>query len=122
MTVQDAIAQANRLRPNTHENEDKVAWLGAVESNVVKHINLHEGDRLEYSPITAEDMNRELLITDEHVQVYVLYLIAMYDYYNGDIDRYNNGAQMFGNAMEDWKAEYRRTHMPRRFEGSWNEV
>lgn len=123
MTIREAIERADRLRPNTHEREDKLAWLTAVEANVARHMNLHENVDVAlpvYTADTPEDTT--LLLENEAGEVYVKYLVTMYDYYNGDYDRYNNAALMFNETFQEWKGLYRRTHMPKRFTGKENLV
>ena len=122
MTVQEAIAKADRLRPNTHEDADKVTWVNVVERHVVDHMNLHVGYDMTVPALTADDMDKALTLDGTDTELYVLYLAAMYDYYNGEFDRYNNGALQYNKRLEEWRAQFRREHMPKPFEGRRNLV
>lgn len=108
MKIQDLIERADRLRPNTHDEQDKLHWLSVVESHVVRHINLHEGEEKPEREFASLEEVPSLTGTD--AELYVLYLVMMYDYYNGDYDRYNNGAMQYNAALQDWRARYRREH------------
>lgn len=122
MKASEVIGRADRLRPNTHDESDKRMWLLQVEKHVADHMNLHMGDEAVPGDLMDMDADPVMLLDGADTQVYVLYLMAMYDYYNGDIDRYNPGAQVFGEAMSDWRAAYRRSHMPKPTQGKWVEV
>lgn len=122
MKVSEVFERADRLRPNTHEESDKRVWLQQIEKHVADHINLHVGDEVVLGDMLDTSKDPTMLLEGADAQVYVLYLMAMYDYYNGDIDRYNQGAQVFGEAMDEWRAAYRRGHMPKPVGGRWKEV
>ena len=111
MTVSEIVMRADRLRPNTHEESDKMHWVSAAESHVVRHMNLHVNTDIEVKPF--ESMGDETQLSGPDAELYVLYLVMMYDYYNGDYDRYNYGALQYNQFLNDWKARYRRTHMPK---------
>lgn len=113
MTVSEAIRQADRLRPNTHDLEDKEMWLQTVENHVSRHMNLHEGYDM-HPDVKADE---QLLLDGADAEMYVLYLLCMYDYYNGEYDRYNNGALQYNQRLEDWRARFLREHMPKPFKG-----
>lgn len=110
MLTGEAIERADRLRPNTHDETDKLNWLSVVEAHVVRHMNLHEGEQ--EPERNYRDLKTELLLKDADAELYVLYLVTMYDYYNGDYDRYNNGALVYNQTLQEWKARYRREHRP----------
>ena len=109
MTIGDLVERADRLRPNTHDEKDKLHWMSVVESHVVRHMNLHEGEAKEEREFASLDEMPTLQDTD--AELYVLYLVMMYDYYNGDYDRYNNGALQYNEFLQNWRARYRREHM-----------
>lgn len=116
MRASDAIARADRLRPNTHANEDKMHWLQSAENHVAQHMNLHTG--YDVKP----DTEKGLLLDGADGEIYVLYLVCMYDYYNGDFDQYNSGALQYNQALSEWRARFRREHMPKPFTGRRNMV
>lgn len=111
MEIQKIIARADRLRPNTHDEEDKLHWISAAESHIVRHMNLHVGMDLEVKEF--ESTGEVTALDGPDAELYVLYLVMMYDYYNGDYDRYNNGALQYNERLQEWKARYRREHMPK---------
>lgn len=95
--------------------EDKVDWLSALDFKVKsKIIDLHEQN--EMVPFTGydtdDDIDKDLLAPAPYDEMYLRWLEAQIDYYNGEEDRYNNSIILFNNAYEDYKKHYTRTHMP----------
>lgn len=117
MTLAEIIAEVNTLRPNQFTAEQLTGWVNEVERRAVEQvINRALGNALEWEPYKyAEADTAELLIPDEHKDVYVTWLFAKMDYINAEIDRYNADATMHGAAWKDYASEYRRTHYPKPF-------
>lgn len=115
MKITEAISKVDALKPNTYSMEDKVDWLSALDFKVKsKIIDLHEQN--EMVPFTGydtdDDIDKDLLAPAPYDEMYLRWLEAQIDYYNGEEDRYNNSIILFNNAYEDYKKHYTRTHMP----------
>lgn len=59
------------------------------------------------------DMDRVLIAPEPYSNLYVKYLAAQVDYYNGEIPRYKNSMARFNEALDMYAAWYNRNHMPR---------
>ena len=129
MKVREAIDRIDSLKHNTYSNCEKVEWLSRLDG-VIKHqiIDTHEGGQdIIYKPYTDKDMDADLLINAPHDDIYIRWLEAQIDYYNGEIARYNNSNQMFQAAFDTYQRYYNRTHMPlgygvKYFGGTTNQV
>ena len=116
MKISEAISSLDALKFNTYNQSDKVNWLSRLD-NMVKNqiIDTHEG--AETVTFTGYDdntsLNTELLVPAPYDEVYLRWLEAQIDYYNGEYDRYNDAMDMFNTAYEGFKNYYNRTHMPK---------
>ena len=115
MKIIEAINRIDSLMRNTYTQNDKVAWLSEVEFDVVNNvINTHEGDEITFSGYDGStDLQTELLIPAPFDKVYLLWMEAQIDYYNGEYDKYNNAADLFTANYEAFKNYYNRTHKPK---------
>ena len=115
MKIIEAITRIDSLKHNTYTQNNKVAWLSEVELDVVNNvINTHEGDEITFSGYDdSTDLQTELLIPAPYDKVYLLWMEAQIDYYNGEYEKYNNAADLFNTAYNDFKNYYNRTHKPK---------
>lgn len=115
MKIIDAITRLDALKFNTYTNSDKVEWLSRLDSMVKKHIiDTHEGgENVVFSGYDdSTDLHTELLVPAPHDEMYLRWLEAQIDYYNGEYDKYNNAIIMFNTAYEAYQAFYTRSHLP----------
>lgn len=115
MTLAKLIAQIQTLRPSQYDEHQLTAWVNEIEAQAVEEIfNRAMFDDHEFKPYDIDlDAEKELLIPDENTDVYLHYLSSKIDYWNGEIDRYNNSASMFSASWASFANKYRRQHKPR---------
>ena len=115
MKIIEAINRIDSLKHNTYTTSDKVAWLSEVDWDVAKSvIDTHEGEPLEFKGYDdSTDPQTELLIYAPYDKAYLLWMEAQIDYYNGEYGKYNNAIVMFYEALNSFKKDYNRTHMPK---------
>lgn len=107
MTPNKAIEIVDRLKPNAYSEEDKLRWINELEGMVQSQvIQLDEVKQLAY----PDDMDKELLIPAPFDDSYTLFLEAKIDYYNKEIQNYNNSALMFEAQFSEYKKDYIRKH------------
>lgn len=117
MTVNQAIEQIDRLKPNRFTEANKLHWLSELDGMVVKELfDTHENSPLEgeFKPYTEADLNKELLVEYPYDSVYQWYLESKIDLHNGEVSKYNNSKTLFNNSYLTYTDHYNRTHMPRR--------
>ena len=116
MKIIEAINRIDALKHNTYSQTDKVQWLSRVDHMVKKHvIDTHEGaEEVSFTGYDkSTDLQTELLVPPPYDEMYLLWVEAMIDYYNGEYDKYNNAAERFNESYESYKNDYNRTHMPK---------
>ncbi|MEA4920628.1 MAG: hypothetical protein VB078_06900 [Clostridiaceae bacterium] len=106
MKVSEAINRADSLRDNILTDEQKASWLFDLDGSVSEIT----GNAVPVN--TWPQTDSELLMPAPHDGIYVLYLVAMIDYYNQESNLYMNDMQIFNAAMNEARAWWRRTHKP----------
>ncbi len=66
----------------------------------------------DYPKAFPEDGDKPLLVSAPYDSLYDLYLMSKVDFYNRESDNYNNSALAFNTALDDWRKQYHRRHMP----------
>ena len=66
-----------------------------------------------FKPFREGDEEKDLIVSIPYTDIYIYYLAAMIDFYNGDSGRYNDTMVLFNQAWEDYAAYYRATHKPK---------
>lgn len=115
MRIEDVLAEVDETKPSQYDDSLKIQWISRLEGKIYQDVYLtHESDReWEFSGYTQDDMCAELFVDDTYADLYKYYLFAMIDFHNQEIDRYNNAMIMFNASLDDFKAYYNRTHMPK---------
>lgn len=112
MTISDAITRADAIRLNVISDEQKCEWLFRLDGE------LSEMLEIEPPKNTYPDMTGELLIKHPYDDIYPLYLTAMIDYYNQELQLYQNDRVMFEQARDNAVTYYRRHNRPKQ-KGNW---
>ena len=115
MKIVEAINKIDSLMHNTYHQNDKVAWLSELDSDVKRLIiDTHEGaEAITFTGYDGStDLQTELLIPSPFDSVYLRWLEAQIHYHNGEYDRYNNAIIMYNTAFDAFAAYYNRTHRP----------
>lgn len=115
MKVMEAIDRTDSLKHNTYTIGEKVEWLSRLDGLVkAQIIDTHEdGENIEFNGYTEKDMDKDLLIPMPFDEVYIRWLEAQIDYYNGEIARYNNSMMMYQSAFDAYQRQYNQLHMPK---------
>lgn len=116
MTVNQAITRLRSIKPTQFDDATLVGWISEVEEKIY-HENTCWHEKAcgmapwSYDPV--EDLDTELVIPEPYSVVYLRYLEAQVDYYNGEFVRYANSMTMYNTALSEYADWYNRTHMPR---------
>ena len=115
MTVMEAIAHINAVKPNSYTQSDKIRWLSILDGIVKREIiDTHEGgDDIEFSGYTQESLDQTLLVPAPYDDMYIKWLEAQIDYANGEYGKYNNTITMYNNAYITYSKAYHREHLPK---------
>lgn len=115
MTIIEAINKTDALKSNTYTQDEKIAWLNNLEWRIKQEvIDTHEGGKnVTFTGYDGDsDVTTKLIAEAPHDEVYLLWLQAQIDYYNGEIKKYNLSITMFNTAYDGFCNYYNRTHMP----------
>lgn len=113
MTIQEAIARVDSLKPNQYKHPEKVAWLSDVDGKIYTEVisKRENTEGIEWKPYTENtDVSLKLLVDDPYTEVYIYYLCAKIDWYNGEYDRYNNDMTAFNQAYQESVTNYVKGH------------
>ena len=116
MTVMEAIAHVDTVKPNGYSQDEKLRWLSVLDGTVkAEIIDTHEGaEEVAFAPYDGHtDFLRELLVPAPYDEVYIRWLEAQIDYASGEYGKYNNSVKLFNTAYAAYEKYYNRTHLPR---------
>lgn len=116
MKIYKLLENVERLKPNTVDVEDKFDWINEVEGILYKNVfERAEDTTFELPTYDYEaDQDIELLIQAPFDTVYFHYLSAKIDFTEGEINSYNNNMSLYNTVYDEFAADYRRKHMPKR--------
>lgn len=115
MTIIEAINKIDSLKPNSYSQEDKIAWLNALDSDIKK--NVIDTHRCEHE-ITFDGydentpLDTDLLAPAPYDEMYLHWLEAKIDYSNGEYSKYNNSVITYNTDYEAFVNYYNRNNMP----------
>ena len=116
MTIEQAIAKINSIKPNTYTDMDKLEWLNELDGRIKAEIvDTHEdeGDVYFFGYNEDTDFETELIVPSPYDDVYIKWLESKIDYANNEYAKYNNTSTAFNNAYQAFERYYNRQHMPK---------
>jgi len=118
MRIDEVIAAVDALKPNQYTGAQKIKWLSECDSNVwQKIIQTHEKvegmPEVFYGYDPERDRESRLLAPAPHDILYRYYLEMMIDFYNKDVNSYQNTSRLYNSAYAEFAAWYNRNYMPR---------
>lgn len=114
MTIIEAINRVDAVKPNVYSQEEKLRWLSVLDG-IIKNdiINTHEGgESIPFDGYNSENLSQPLLAPHPYDEMYIKWIEAQIDYYNGEQKKYNNGISIFNSIYESYAKHYNRTHKP----------
>ena len=120
MTIDQAIAKVNRLRPNDVDHMVEIGWLESVDKYVYYNvIKAREGGDEVQEPVYISEGNGDarvvsgstvLLVPAPWDECYVFYSEAQIFYEQREIKKYASAMQLYNQAMGEFMAHYFRLH------------
>ena len=109
LTINMAISQAQTLHPDTIPDSIKVRWLSELDGKIMRETML----RNDFTPYShPEDSDRELVVEEPYDNIYTLYIMAMSDFFSGEMENYGASAALFDTAYAEFRKNYIRNHIP----------
>ncbi len=115
MTILEAIHRIDAVKPNGYSQSDKIKWLSTLDGTIrTEIIDTHEGgDNVVFEGYNDNtELNTALLVPAPYDEVYIRWLEARIDYYNGEYNKYNNSASAYNTAYMDYARYYNEKHTP----------
>ena len=134
--IREAIEKTCRLHPNTMDAEDMCTWLSDLDQTIYSEIIQTKVDepmevvidpdnppedptKVKPTPVPFKpyeydtDSEKELIVKAPYEELYIAYLSAKCDFYEGDTASYQNNMIMFDSLYKEYAAAYTRAHMPK---------
>jgi hypothetical protein len=114
MTLNEAIAKIDSLKPNQYTFAEKVAWISDVDGRIYRDlITKHENpeEKTWDGPYDEDSSSALVLLAYEpYTDLYIYYMMAMIDQYNGEYTRYSNDMEQFNNSYQAFADDYIRNN------------
>jgi hypothetical protein len=102
-TINEVIERNDKIKPNAYSNQVKAGWLYRLDSRISADI-MHTDPPAEYK--FPEDGDKTLLVPEPYDELYDYYVQAMIDFYNKEINSYNNSMVMYNSAVQTYARYY----------------
>lgn len=116
MTIDQAIAMCDALRPNQYPRELKVLWLSKLDGRIFRELLMTHADCAGDSFAGYDgttDGGTALLVPEPYsADLYNYFLQAQIDKENGETTRYNQSITMYNSAFRAYENHYHRSHLP----------
>ena len=114
MTIAEAIARVDAVKPNAFDDAEKIRWLSALDGTIHREIvETHESGEAVFSGYNENtDPMTALCVPFPYDILYLRYLEMQIDYANEDYTKYNNSASVFNEAYSSFERYYNRKHLP----------
>lgn len=112
MTIGEAIALVDDLKPNVISREIKVVWLSVLDALVYRNLMMSYEECPAAMPSYTADTPEDsvLLIPHPYDTLYRRWLEAQIDLTNGEFERYNAVITVFNDEYRVFENDYHRTH------------
>lgn len=112
MTIDQAIAQVDSLRPNVIDHAKKIGWLTRVDQYIYSELmESREGAAIKEIPVyTEEDGSKTLLAPPPYDELYTYYLEAQIYYAEREITKFGSSMALYNEAMREYRKKYMREH------------
>ncbi len=115
MKIGQLLSTIDKIKPNTIESEDKFEWINEIEGLIYNNIFAKAADTsFNFTPYDFEkDQDTDILVPAPYEAMYIHYLSAKIDFWEGDINSYNNNMSLYNELYDNFAAFYRRNNMPK---------
>ena len=111
-SINEVIERVKRTKPNTIEEKDQARWLLTLDGRVYEEVTKADVPEVLPAKSWPEDGDKPLLAESPYDMINDLYLTAMLCFALGEYSDYNNIAEQFERTFNDFRAWWRRNHMP----------
>lgn len=118
MKINEAISEADNLKPNAYAEKDKIKWLSRLDTRIYQEIicthEYNEGkEEISFTGYGENDGEKVLLVGEPYDELYIRWLEAQIDYNNMEYDGFNNANAVFEALYGAFRNAYNASHMPK---------
>lgn len=112
MKLSEVLAKAKLFKPNQYDDSVLTAWVSELDGQL--HATLFA--TRQNAPVLSAPYNHIvdpdviLLVPFPHDNLYVLWIMAMVDYFNQEYDLYSNDMAIYNKAYDAFTASYAQGH------------
>lgn len=112
-TINEVIAVVGETKPNLIEDERKARVLLELEGKLYRELVAPDEPDRDIPVSYPEDGDKPLLVPEPYAVLYELYLTMWIEFWMREYGNYNNTAQLYAQKLADFRAAYRRAHVPK---------
>lgn len=95
-TIREVIARVDENKPNAFTEVQKLRWLALLDGKIAGDVMLmHISEMQQFDYQHPADMDRGLLVSFPHDDIYDYWLAAKIDEANGETDKYQNTMEAY---------------------------
>lgn len=112
MTIDECIAEVDRVHPNKVPLDIKIGWLSRIDQYVFEEIiRGREGsDGMTFKAYTMDDGQKTLLVPPPYDELYVHRLDSNISFEEREDERQANAMALYNQTMQDYAKKYMREH------------
>ena len=108
-TINTAIEAAMKLQPDAFSDNIKSRWISELDGKIM-YETMHNSNFTPYE--FPKDADKELIVKSPYDNIYELYIIAMSNFFSGEMSAYSAAAILFEQAYSEFRKNYLRNNMP----------
>ncbi len=112
-TINEVIAVVGETKPNAISDHRQARVLLELEGKLYREMAAADEPDREIPKKFPEDGDKPLLVPEPYDVLYELYLTMWIEFWMREYGNYNNTAQLYGQKLADFRAAYRREHLPK---------
>ena len=116
MTIMEALHRIDTIKPNSYNQAEKIKWLSTLDGIIqTEIIDAHDdGENAVFNGYTEDTpLTTTLTVSAPYDEIYLFWLEAKINYWNGEYGKYNNSIAMYNEAYSTFAKHYIRTHSPK---------
>ena len=112
MTINEAIAQVDRMRDSLVPNDVKIRWLSRIDHLIFEEIMKgREGSEgMTFTEYGEDDGERSLLVPPPYDELYLYKLEADIYYEQREIKKYASSMALYNQTLSEFSKKYMREH------------
>lgn len=112
-SINEVMERVGMVKPNAIDETIKAQWLLDLDGRIFDEVVSFEFPDKEHPQRYPEDGDMALCVDAPYDRLYDYYLLAMIEFTMREYDEQNNTTQLFNEAMNAWRAAWRRKYQPK---------